>query len=108
VGSIAVLALAAVVWLAVAFARWRLRKICSKGLLPGSGSVLLCRPSAAIRKNAERDYEKGQTEPQRHKAVNSLRSRARTSALKREPKNAASHAALSRQAKSAARKCHAG
>ncbi|MFP5278081.1 MAG: DUF6496 domain-containing protein [Acidobacteriota bacterium] len=57
--------------------------------------------SAGTRKKAERDYEKGQHEPQhKHKSSNSPRSRARAKALKREPKNTASHAALSRQAKS--------
>lgn len=68
--------------------------------------------SASTRKNAERDYEKGQHEPQRgekgHAASSTPRSRARsdsrTKALKREPKNTTSHAALSRQAKSAARR----
>lgn len=60
--------------------------------------------SASTRRKAERDYEKGQNEPQRHKEGSTPRSRARTKALKREPKNTASHAALSRQAKSAARK----
>ncbi len=64
--------------------------------------------SVGVRKKAERDYEKGQRDPQRHKTGNSPRSRARTKALKREPKSAASHAALSRQAKSTARKHNAG
>jgi Family of unknown function (DUF6496) len=68
--------------------------------------------SASTRKNAERDYEKGQHEPQRgeqgHAESSTPRSRARSEsrsrALKREPKNTTSRAALSRQAKSAARR----
>lgn len=64
--------------------------------------------SESTRSKAERDYEKGQHEPQRHKESSSPRSRARTRALKREPKNTASKSALSRQAKSAARRRRAG
>lgn len=68
--------------------------------------------SAGTRKNAERAYENGQHESQRgekgHKASSTPRSRARSEsrsrALKREPKGTTSHAALSRQAKSAARR----
>lgn len=60
--------------------------------------------SAATRDKAKRDYEKGQQHPQRHQESRSPRSRARTRALKAEPKNTASHAALSRHAKSAARR----
>lgn len=58
----------------------------------------------STRAKAERDYEKGQHQPQRHRESSSPRSRVRSKALKREPKNTASHAALSRQAKSAARR----
>jgi len=54
--------------------------------------------SAKTRKSAERAYEKGQA----HEPVSSARSRAREKALKREPREAASPAALSRQARSAA------
>src|ERR1700758_5091497 len=60
--------------------------------------------SASTRKKAERDYEKGQKSPQTSKEGSITRSKARTKALKREPKSSASHSALSRQAKSAARK----
>lgn len=60
--------------------------------------------SAATQHKAEHDYEKGQRQPQRHKESSSPRSRGRTRALKREPKSTGSHAALSRQAKSAARR----
>jgi hypothetical protein len=59
--------------------------------------------SEATRHKAERDYEKGQKNPQTSEKHNN-RSRAREKALKREPKSTASHAALSRQAKSAAGK----
>jgi hypothetical protein len=51
---------------------------------------------------AERDYEKGQ-EPGGHK-VSRARSRGITKALKREGRAAALHSAVSRQARSAARK----
>lgn len=57
--------------------------------------------SAATRTKAERDYEKGQDHPQKGES-SSPRSRARTRALKREPKSTTSHAALSRHAKRAA------
>ncbi|HZU27114.1 MAG TPA: DUF6496 domain-containing protein [Bryobacteraceae bacterium] len=56
--------------------------------------------SAATRKKAERDLERGRSgkaaKPSRK------RSQAREKALKREPRSAASHAALSKQAKKAA------
>lgn len=58
--------------------------------------------SDGTRVKAERDLEKGQQHPQRHKESSSPRSRARARALKSEPKNTASHAALSRHAKNAA------
>jgi hypothetical protein len=60
--------------------------------------------SEATRAKAEREYEKGQHEPKRHAESNSPRSRARSRALKRESKHTASHSALSRPAKSAARR----
>jgi hypothetical protein len=60
--------------------------------------------SAGTRKGAERDYEKGQSDPQRHKSSSSPRSRARSKALKRDPKTTASKAALSRHAKNAAKR----
>ena len=53
-----------------------------------------------VRKKAQQDLETGEHP---HKP-NPRRSRARTKALKKEPKSVASHVALSRQAKSAARK----
>lgn len=60
--------------------------------------------SASTRHKAERDYEKGQKDPQTSEEGTTKRSRSRMAAMKREPKSSASHSALSRQAKSAARK----
>ena len=60
--------------------------------------------SASTRHKAERDSEKGQTDPQTSEDGATKRGRARMEAMKREPKSSASHAALSRQAKSASRK----
>ena len=51
-------------------------------------------------KRAERAYEKGQA----HEPVSAARSRVRRRVLRREPHQAASSAALSRQARSAARR----
>jgi hypothetical protein len=59
--------------------------------------------SEDTRQKAERDYARGQNDPQTSE-TSTTRSRAREKALKKEPKSSASHAALSRQAKSAARK----
>jgi hypothetical protein len=58
--------------------------------------------SKTTKQKAEHDYEKGQTSPQTHKEGSTARGKARMKAMKKEPKNTASHAALSRQAKSAA------
>jgi Family of unknown function (DUF6496) len=57
--------------------------------------------SAATRKKAARDYALGQREPGRKPSRK--RSRAVLGALKRESTSAASHAALSRQARASAR-----
>ena len=54
--------------------------------------------SEKTRRSAERAYEKRQ----RHEPISGTRSRARERALKREGRSAASHNALSRQAKLAA------
>jgi hypothetical protein len=59
--------------------------------------------SAKTRKQAKRDYSKGHSSTGRKKSTSTRRSRASLSALKREPRRAASHKALSRQAKSTAR-----
>jgi len=59
------------------------------------------RRSDRTRKQAERDYDKGQSRAGKKKP-SAKRSRAVTQALKRERHSAASHEALSRQARSAA------
>jgi hypothetical protein len=59
--------------------------------------------SEATRKRSERDYEKGQSEPKTRDEGSTKRGRARVAALKCEPKSTASHTALSRHAKKAAR-----
>jgi uncharacterized protein DUF6496 len=61
------------------------------------------RASAGTRKSAERDYERGQSHKKESSSSSSRRPRSRLAALKREPRSAASHKALSRQARSAAR-----
>lgn len=58
------------------------------------------RISEKTRRGAVRAYEKGQA----HEPISPTRSIAREKALKREPRQAASRAALSRQARSAARR----
>jgi hypothetical protein len=57
------------------------------------------RASASTRHKAEQDLKRGRSS----KPVSKKRSAARTKALKREPRSAASHSALSRHAKQAAR-----
>jgi hypothetical protein len=57
---------------------------------------------AKVRRQAARDYAKGQTSPGR--APSPRRSRATRAALQHEDKRAASHTALSRQAHASARK----
>ncbi len=57
--------------------------------------------SAATRKKAERDLQKGQSSSR--KKTSAKRSRAVKGALKRKGRSAASHSALSKQAKQAAR-----
>jgi hypothetical protein len=66
--------------------------------------------SKETRDKAEHDYEQGQTAPKMSAEGSTTRGRARMKAMKKEPKNTASHAALSRHAKSAAgrRKASAG
>ncbi len=59
--------------------------------------------SPETRKKAKQDLKKGQTSPQTHEEGDSPRGKARVKAMKREPKSSASHAALSRHAKSAAK-----
>ncbi len=57
---------------------------------------------ARTRKQAKRDYARGQSGTRRK--TSARRSRAVSRALKKKPKSAASRSALSRQAKSAARR----
>ncbi len=59
--------------------------------------------SPGTRKKAEQDLKKGETSPQTHEEGDSKRGKARLKAMKAEPKSTASHAALSRHAKSAAK-----
>jgi hypothetical protein len=58
--------------------------------------------SEETREQAKREYKRGQSG--RKKQPSAKRSRSRLEALKREPRAAASHTALSRQAKKAAAK----
>jgi hypothetical protein len=60
--------------------------------------------SDSTRQKAERDYKKGQTDPQTSEEGSTKRSRSRMEAMKREPKSSVSHSALSKHAKSAAKK----
>ena len=60
--------------------------------------------SASTRQKAERDYDKGQKNPRTSEEGSTKRGRSRMNAMEREPKSSASHAALSRQTKSAARR----
>jgi len=62
---------------------------------PKKGTV-----SEKTRKSAESAYEKGQ----KHEPISRTRSRARVKALKREPTSTVSRKALSKQARTAARK----
>jgi Family of unknown function (DUF6496) len=60
--------------------------------------------SSATRQKAKREYEQGQISPNTQSEGSTPRGKARMKAMKKEPKNTTSHAALSRQAKSAAKK----
>lgn len=62
------------------------------------------RTSKDTRENAERDYKQGQTAPKLHEEGSTPRGKARMKAMKKEPRNTVSHSALSRQAKSAAKR----
>jgi len=63
--------------------------------------------SKETRDKAEHDYERGQTSPRTQAEGSTVRGRARVQAMKKEPKNTASHSALSHHAKSAARRRNA-
>lgn len=60
--------------------------------------------SPTARRKAQKDYETGQSAPTTSKEGTAKRGRSRLKAMKKEPGNTASHAALSRHAKSVARK----
>jgi len=60
--------------------------------------------SAETRRKAAQDTRRGKEDPVTSEEGSTKRGTARLKAMKREPKSAASHMALSRQAKSAARK----
>src|SRR5438874_4678176 len=60
--------------------------------------------SPATRKKAAQDSRRGEEKPVTTEEGSTKRGRARLKAMKREPKSSVSHAALSRQAKTAARK----
>jgi hypothetical protein len=64
--------------------------------------------SPATRKKAKQDYDKGQVSPQTSEEGSTARGKSRMAAMKRESKSSASHSALSRHAKSAARKRKTG
>ncbi len=66
---------------------------------PAEGKI-----SSATRKKAEHDYDRGQTRPETYEEGSSRRGKARLEAMKQEPTNTVSHAALSRHAKTAATK----
>jgi hypothetical protein len=56
--------------------------------------------SSATRHKAQRDLAVGRSDPQTHDEGSTRRGRSSLKAMKREPKSTASHAALSRHAKS--------
>ena len=60
--------------------------------------------STSTRQRAERDYEKGQKDPQTGEEGSTKRGRARMKAMEKEPRSSVSHSALSKQAKSAAKR----
>ena len=82
---------------AIAIGLSKARRAGVKLQAPGSGKA-----SARTTRQAERDYEKGQSHSPSKPSPK--RSRATSGALKKEGHSAASHQALSRQAHSAARK----
>ena len=60
--------------------------------------------SKATRKKAAQDTKRGRRDPVTGEEGSTTRGKARLKAMKREPRSSVSHAALSRQSKSAARK----
>src|SRR6188508_276508 len=81
---------------AIAIGLSKARKAGVKLPPPRKGTV-----SEKTRRSAERAYEKGQ-QPRSKRQTSRTRSRATLKALKKEPRSAASHTALSRHAKAAA------
>ena len=59
--------------------------------------------SAETRKKAKQDLKKGKVSPQTHEEGDSPKGKAHLKAMKQEPRSTASHSALSRHAKSAAK-----
>jgi hypothetical protein len=60
--------------------------------------------SAETRRKAAKDTQRGKVDPVTSEEGSTKRGRARLKAMKKEPTSSVSHAALSKQAKSAARK----
>lgn len=60
--------------------------------------------SQSTRRKAEQDFEKGRTKPKTSEEGSTARGRSRLKAMQKEPKNTASHKALSEHAKTASRK----
>jgi len=60
--------------------------------------------SKEAREKARRDYEKGQTTPNVQAEGSTPRGKSSLEAMKREPKNTTNHSALSRHAKSVAKR----
>lgn len=60
--------------------------------------------SNATRNRAKHDYEKGAESPSTQSEGSTARGKSRLKAMKKEPRNTASHAALSHQARSAAKR----
>jgi hypothetical protein len=60
--------------------------------------------STATRKKAAQDSKRGEENPVTSEEGSTKRGRSRLKAMKKEPKNSVSHQALSKQAKSSARK----
>jgi hypothetical protein len=60
--------------------------------------------STETARKAEHDFKMGQTSPESHEEGATARGKSRKKVMKREPKDTASHAALSRHAKGVAQK----
>ena len=60
--------------------------------------------SEGTRQRAEKDYERGRTEPRTEEEGSTVRGQSRLKAMQRNPKSSASRSALSQHAKQAARR----